>query len=404
MKNSARLKAVEDLLDLVLTSKKPADDLFVNFCRERRYIGSQDRRVISNMFFDLLRSYHSLVAALKTDDSRMLALAFWFEQHLTFDNLESDAIYGIRYPDLIEEQTIVLSLSDYKPFEIPQWTKPYFKDDLEEIKALHTRAPFDVRINPLQTNREEALKELKRTGVKCQSAPLSPFGIRLSERIPLQDLDLWKKGGLEIQDEGAQLIAYLSDVQPGQQVLDYCAGAGGKALLMAALMENKGRLIATDLHPWRLQQGEKRYRRAGVHNLQIKELTDTKWWKRHRNSFDRVLIDVPCSGSGTWRRNPDLKMRLQESDLKEIVEVQRSILEITKKYVKPGGLLIYATCSMWSVENEDQIEKFLAENLDFESETLAKKFEKGHIKYGLQLTPFQHGCDGFYIALLRKKM
>jgi 16S rRNA (cytosine967-C5)-methyltransferase len=227
----------------------------------------------------------------------------------------------------------------------------------------------------------------------------------------LQELAIWKKGVIEVQDEGAQLVSLFANVKPGDNVLDYCAGAGGKTLLMSALMKNKGRLIATDLLPWRLNQGVKRYRRAGVHNVQAKELDDTKWWKRHHNYFDCVLIDVPCSGSGTWRRNPDLKITFTQKDLKELLVKQQDILETAKKYIRPGGLFVYATCSIWRAENHDQIKKFLENNPEFSLEPIGennpeiiKRLKTKQDAEGLQLTPLDHQTDGFFVSVMRREL
>ncbi|CAO5680682.1 MAG: Ribosomal RNA small subunit methyltransferase B [Holosporales bacterium] len=427
MKNLARLKAITELLSDILNpeNRKPADDLFVNYCRSRRYIGSKDRQFLSDFFFNILRFYEALQHALKgAIDPRMLALTYWYVVFKNFNDLdwEEDSPYCIRSPNFHEKEIIikVCKVFDENPYIIPEWCRPFFEtygqNMAQEIEALFKEAPFDIRINPLLTKREELLKDLKKQRIQATPTSLSPFGIRLKDRVPLQEHTFWKDGKIEIQDEGAQLVSLLSDVKPGQNVLDYCAGAGGKTLLLAALMNNKGRLIATDLHKKRLEQGQKRYHRARVFNVQIKDIDDSKWWKRHASTFDRVLIDVPCSGSGTWRRNPDLKLRFKKHDLKELLNVQQSILKKAKDFVKTDGYLIYATCSMWSCENEQQIKMFLNEHQNFKLMDIKIAFDEvknagtfsefSESKNGedgfLQLTPNQHNVDGFFIAVLKK--
>lgn len=425
MKNCARLLSVVELVELVLDKdvKTPADDLFVNYCRHRRYIGSKDRHFLAEYFFNVIRHYQGLITVLKgATTPRLLVLTYWYYQNQSFEDLkhEEKSPYGIALPNSHEQDIILRASKQLKDhlFDVEEWTLKHFSkygaSATKQIEALHQQASFDIRINPLLTTREAVLLSFKREGIKAHKTELSPFGLRLEERIPLQNLDLWKDGHIEIQDEGAQLISVLSDVQENHTVLDYCAGAGGKTLLMAALMNNKGRIIATDKYLYRLEQGKKRYRRAQVHNVQIKALEDAKWWKRHKSSFDRVLIDVPCSGSGTWRRNPDLKIRFKEKDLKELVILQQEIMNTAKTYVKKGGYLIYATCSMWGCENEEQIKRFLTANPDFKILNVKNTFKTLSINESscitsmnvedctVQLTPYDHQVDGFFISILQR--
>ena len=430
MKQSARLRSIEELLTYILDAdnKAPADNIFVDYCRTRKFMGSHDRKYLGDSFFEILRFYHGYANALKGAlTPRLLVLTYWaFKNGLSFDVMKDDFAndprpysqrYGIKLPNEHEKTIITKALSVFSENQIimPKWSLPYFNDlpgNLDaHLKALHQQAPFDIRINPFTGNRTDVLDFFKNNGIVAEATDLSPFGIRLKNRIPLQELSIWKKGIIEVQDEGAQLVSLFANVKPGENVLDYCAGAGGKTLLMSALMHNKGRLVATDLLPWRLKQGVKRYRRAGVHNVQAKELNDTKWWKRHHNYFDCVLIDVPCSGSGTWRRNPDLKITFTQKDLKELLVKQQDILETAKKYIRPGGLFVYATCSIWRVENHDQIKRFLDNNPEFSLEPIGennpeiiKKLKTKQDAEGLQLTPLDHQTDGFFMSVMRKEL
>ncbi len=225
---------------------------------------------------------------------------------------------------------------------IPAWILPRleatFGDETEAaVSALNQPAPLDLRVNTLKTTRNQVLKQLAAEGFEAVPTPWSPVGIRLKERRPLSGHDLWKKGEIEVQDEGSQLLALLVDAQPSMAVIDYCAGAGGKTLAMAATMENRGRIVATDTAGWRLDRSRERLRRAGVNNVEFRSLEDeatVKWLKRQAARFDRVFADVPCSGSGTWRRNPDLKRRFSEKDLEELVVKQQFILGRAASLVK----------------------------------------------------------------------
>jgi 16S rRNA (cytosine967-C5)-methyltransferase len=216
-----------------------------------------------------------------------------------------------------------------------------------------------------------------------------------------------KNGSVEIQDEGSQLVALMVDAKPGQRVVDFCAGAGGKTLAIAAQMQNKGRIIACDVLASRLKRGTERFRRAGLHNIAIRPLKDERdpWVKKHKDSFDRVLVDVPCTGTGTWRRNPDQRWRSLGPGLEKLLPLQAGILDSAARLVKPGGRLIYATCSLLPEENENQIEKFLATHAEFRvipyRDIYKEKLSSAHTDY-LSLTPAQHGTDGFFAVAMER--
>jgi 16S rRNA (cytosine967-C5)-methyltransferase len=419
---TSQLKAVLELLETVLNeqNKKPADDIFVEYCRGRRYIGSKDRQFIAQYFFDILRYFNGIQKALADQFTLINAiLLYWFFKNESFKGLHEEHQYGLVLPkeNVLRYLEAANAVLKENLCTVPQWTEKYFKqlgpNYKLHIEALHKEASFDIRINPLLTTRDEVLKILKSEGIGACKTKLSFVGLRLEERVALQGLDIWKKGFIEIQDEGAQVVSVLCDAQPGDSVLDYCAGAGGKTLLLSSLMANKGKIVATDLHSWRLDHAKKRLKRAQAFNVQIKPLDEKKWWKRHEGTFDRVLIDVPCSGSGTWRRNPDMKRRFTQTDLDELVIVQQNILNIAKKYVQPKGFLIYATCSLWGVENQQQIAQFLTENIDFSLVDIQAIFEKNNINLQkksdntndcmVQLTPYEHGVDGFFVAIMTRK-
>ena len=221
---------------------------------------------------------------------------------------------------------------------------------------------------------------------------------------------MFRDGRVEVQDEGSQLVALLVDARPGQAVVDYCAGAGGKTLALAARMENKGRLLALDVSAGRVDRATQRLRRAGVHNVtrRLLEGESDKWLKRNAASFDRVLVDAPCSGTGSWRRNPDAKWRLRPEDLTELVAKQAAILASAARLTKPGGRLVYATCSLLAAENDRQVEAFLATHAGWRVVPVAEVWTS---VLGtpcptdgpwLHLTPAQHGTDGFFAAVLER--
>jgi 16S rRNA (cytosine967-C5)-methyltransferase len=237
---------------------------------------------------------------------------------------------------------------------------------------------------------------------------MAPYGIRLDERLSLARLPMLKSGEVEIQDEGSQLVAMLVDARPGDRVVDFCAGAGGKTLAIAAQMNNKGHVIACDVSEGRLKRAAERFRQAGLHNIQTRLLTSEtdKWIKRHKGGFDRVLVDAPCSGTGTWRRNPDARWRAQEEGgLDKVVALQMRILASAARLVKPGGRLVYATCSLLAEENEEQVAAFLATHPGFKVVPLREAApgltRSAHPDY-LSLTPAQHDTDGFFAAVMQR--
>ena len=299
--------------------------------------------------------------------------------------------------------------------DVPEWLEPYlervFGKSLErEMAALNASAPIDLRVNLLKTDRETARRALAAAGVRTEPTPWSPIGLRLAERMPLSGLTAFKDGLFDVQDEGSQIAALLAGARPGMRVVDFCAGAGGKTLALAAGMANRGKLVACDVSARRLERAARRLRRAGVGNVERRTLASErdKWVKRHAGGFDRVFVDVPCLGTGTWRRNPDAKWRSRPEDLAELVERQQQILRSAARLVRPGGRLVYATCSLLREEDEAQSEAFLADAPDFSLVPAARAWEEtigGNSPGGedyLFLTPARHGTDGFFVAVFER--
>jgi 16S rRNA (cytosine967-C5)-methyltransferase len=377
MTPGARLQAAIDLLHAIHGGSAPADRATAAFFRNRRYIGAKDRREVLDRAYAVLR--------------RRAALDWWIWKagQALLDGWTADRIAGsfdgVDYhpPKLDEaERWIAKALAGKaiengeQPAEVrgeyPEWIAPLlrrrFGDRMDaEMRAALTAASTDLRANTIKATREEAIAAMKAEGVTAMPTQLSPVGLRVHGRPPLATMQVFKDGLIEVQDEGSQLVALLADARPGMRVADFCAGAGGKTLAMAAQMRNKGKIVACDVLEGRIDRAAVRFNRAGVHNVERKALSSERdqWVKRHAGTFDRVLVDAPCSGTGTWRRNPDAKWKLTPEDVAELEQVQRNILDSAWRLVKPGGRLIYATCSLLAEENEAQIEAFLAAHADF---------------------------------------
>jgi 16S rRNA (cytosine967-C5)-methyltransferase len=420
MKPCAHLQAViEILVDIEERSHVPADQVCADYYKTRRYIGSTDRRQLSAMVYGVLRhrascdwwalrrglSPHQL-SALKAARVRLLAYLWCFEKMPRADL--GIHFSGEKYaPTKLDDRERKLFSVDVDEIpdpawvqgEYPEWMQPLLKDlygdQLHEVmQAYQQEAPVDLRVNTLKIDRDELQKKLQQEGIETQPLPSSPLALRCAKRYPLSQSRSFKEGLFEVQDEGSQLLAAMVDIQPGEAVLDFCAGAGGKTLALAAQMQNKGRLVATDIAEWRLKRAKERMKRAEVHNVECRTLEslNDKWLKRQKEKFDKVLVDAPCSGTGTWRRNPDQKWRMKKADLFELPQLQGQILTAASRLVKPGGCLIYATCSFMREENEDIVNAFLEEMTQFE---LEGDFQR--------LSPHTTHTDGFFAATLKKK-
>ena len=300
-------------------------------------------------------------------------------------------------------------------YEVPEWLFPALEEAFgarleAELTALEREAPVDLRVNSLKATREEAMKALAKEDIAARPTPYSPLGLRLAARAAIVASRCFREGLIEMQDEGSQLVALLTGAKGSARVCDFCAGAGGKTLALAAAMENRGRLLALDVREGRLRSAALRLKRAGLSNVTPHLLTSHRdpWVKRHKASFERVLVDAPCTGCGTWRRNPDAKWRLRPQDLAELATLQAEILASASRLVRPGGRLVYATCSFLPAENEAQVRRFLAAAPDFRLLPIAQVWAEcvgGRAPCEtptLQLTPASHGTDGFFAAVLER--
>jgi 16S rRNA (cytosine967-C5)-methyltransferase len=409
MTPAARLQAAVELLTIIEGSGRPADALANDFFRARRFIGAGDRRSISDRVWVVLRARHRLHWWLeKHATPRLLVAASMVLEGMSIAAV-AVAFAGGRFspqPLTDEERARLTPLVDHTldhpsmpaavRLEVPDWTLPLlqarFGDRLAvEMAAMSEEAPLDLRVNLLKTDRDAAIAALAEEGIEAQKTPLSPWGLRVSGRRPVVTGAAFRAGLVEIQDEGSQLVAALVQAAPEMRVADFCAGAGGKTLAMAMMMQNRGHIVACDTSVSRLDGAVRRLRRAGVHNVERHVLEPgDKWVKRRALSFDRALVDAPCTGSGTWRRNPDGRWRLRRQDLNELIEKQAIIFDQASRLVRKSGRLVYATCSLFLEENEAQVSAFLAQHPDF------------RLAESLALTPARDGTDGFHAFALER--
>ena len=433
MTPAARLQAVIDLLTEIDETPRPADAVMSAYFRARRYIGSKDRNAVAQTAYAILRRHARLSWWLEreghppTPRARVLANEILGEGKpaASVKALFDGSKFGpaalapdeAKLANALDSHTLEHpEMPETVRVECPPWAEAPMRAALGdrfavEMRTLLDPAPLDLRINPVKADRDSARKALERARITAEPTRWSPLGLRVHGRPPLSTVDAFKNGLVEIQDEGSQLVALAVAPKPGQQVVDFCAGAGGKTLAIAALMKNKGRVVACDVLAGRLKRAAERFRRAGLHNIEAHPLSSERdpWVKRHKRKFDRVLVDAPCSGTGTWRRNPDSRWRHLGPGLEELVPLQASILDSAARLVKPGGRLIYATCSMLPDENEQQVAAFLETHPDFTVKPVAEVWAEEDAGTPpaegpyLRLTPARHDTDGFFAAVLERK-
>lgn len=429
MRLGGRLQAAIEILSDIETRKRPVPDALKDWGLSHRFAGSGDRAAISNLVHDVLRRRLSHAFSMQSEAPGELAVAALMRQWSIGPEELLAQLEGDRYaPETKSAAALHAALArdladapGHVQADIPEWVVPEFEAAfgerwIVEAAALGERAPLDMRVNALRAQREKVLKSLPDTG----AAPtrLAPFGIRIEagngpkRQISATSEVGFAKGWFEIQDEGSQIAARLADALPGEQVLDYCAGGGGKTLAMAADMNNRGQIHAFDADRRRLAPMVERLRRAGIRNVQIVEREGELSPLAGR--MDKVFVDAPCTGTGTWRRRPDAKWRLSAANLAQRSRDQDAVLDAAAPYVKPGGQLFYVTCSLLPAENMQRAEAFLARNGDFELLALEDRwrgavadplFEVPHARSGpgLLLTPHSAGTDGFYFAGFTRK-
>ncbi|AEC19259.1 hypothetical protein PT7_0719 [Pusillimonas sp. T7-7] len=415
---AARIEQVRSVLGEILQWEYPADAALSHWFRVHPKLGARDRGEVAEAVFDVLRHlrrYRQFSESGTGPAARRLAilgLASVFDKSVLNTGLSEIEQQWLAHVQGISIESLSRAVRD----SLPDWLDERLAsldnaDDL--VRALNQPAPLDIRVNPLKADRADMLKQMRAgAGLRYdpEPTPYSPWGIRLQGRPPVNRWPMFEKGEIEVQDEGSQILVALVGPKRGEMIIDYCAGAGGKTLLLGALMRSTGRLYAFDVSAARLARAKPRFARSGLSNIVpvVINAENDQRVKRLRGKAQRVLIDAPCSGLGTLRRNPDLKWRQHPESLQALCDTQASILRQASRCVAPGGRLVYATCSILPEENEEQIERFLAENPDFivldackiaadrcENLTLEGPF--------LRLRPDIHQTDGFFAAVLERK-
>ncbi|MEO0671065.1 MAG: RsmB/NOP family class I SAM-dependent RNA methyltransferase [Pseudomonadota bacterium] len=432
MQLGGRLQAAIEVVTDITAHHRPASDALRDWGRTHRFAGSGDRAVIGNIVFDVLRKRLSLAHGMGSDTPRALVLgAAPSALGLSVQEIAA-AVDGSRHaPEAITEaETSALRAAPdlanapvHVQADVPDWLMPSLQrrfegqaDLIAEGRALAERAPLDVRINTLKADRDRVAAHFK--SIAPRPTPHAPHGLRFDVavgqvRLPNVEADpAHGKGWIEVQDEGSQIAAALAGASPRAQVIDLCAGAGGKTLALGAAMENTGQIYAYDRDRQQLRPIFERIRRAGLRQVQVMTAGDREALNALAGRFDLVFVDAPCSGSGTWRRKPDAKWRLKPKALETRQAEQREVLEIAAPLVQPGGRLAYVTCSLLPEENEDQVSAFLQAHPEFSALALAPYWSEHlssdpaeHLHSGahdVQLTPLRHGTDGFFIALLER--
>ncbi len=391
------LIGIHDALQETFFEKnKYADKVIERLLKAHKKWGSEDRKVVSEIFYNIIRwkkrlEYYIGEGAKPNNIYRLiLAYLLWSEtEYKKFEEFQ-----GIKVADIITK--LKKGTVPTKAFEhsLPDWLVESLEKELgdkwdKEMMALNDQAPTILRANSLKTSTKHLIEELKHENVESFQVPGFANAVQLEEKKNVFLTSAFKDGLFEVQDAGSQKIAEFLDVKPGLRVVDACAGAGGKTLHLAALMENKGQIIAMDIHGWKLAELKRRAKRAGAHNIETREITDNKVIKRLHEKADRLLIDAPCSGLGVLKRNPDSKWKIDQDFIDRIRKEQETILQDYSKIIKKGGKMVYATCSILPSENNEQVENFLKNNPDFK---LVKE-EK--------VMP-STGFDGFYMALIER--
>lgn len=419
MHPNALLELATDLLHKVLQFDTPADRVVSDFFRTHRELGQRERHTLAETTYTVLRQrllFQHLAQSGKGEMERRLALLGW-------QGNEGFLRAALTEPEqhwLAQVQAVDRgSLPEKLRHNLPEWLAETLKASIGDdfwplVNSLNEGAPLDLRVNTFKAKRDDVQKALAEGRIEAVPTPYSPWGLRIQGKPALNKLDVFSKGEIEVQDEGSQLLALLTDAKRSEMVVDFCAGAGGKTLALGAAMRNTGRLYAFDTSGHRLAALKPRLARSGLSNVypvQIAHERDDRI-KRLAGKIDRVLVDAPCSGLGTLRRNPDLKWRQSPESVEELRAKQAAILASAARLLKPGGRLVYATCSLLETENEAIAAAFTEEHArEFTPLPAAPLLEKAHVAQAetlvrgdfLRLWPHRHGTDGFFAAVWERR-
>lgn len=444
MKLSSLVHHVAEVLGTVLqtfpaggaTRAVPPDALIASFFRARKYLGSHDRRFIAECVYGTIRHLRRIDNILKGSAvvegrpaqealSRALTYLVYVDEGRTPERSRElrDSFADSLPPDPISPNpsssmtanppSRSIDLADRYSFPtwmVERFITQYGEPEAEHLcRALNHQAPLAIRTNSHKSDRETLQRLLGTAGIASNKTTYSPLGLALAKRMNVFALEAFREGLFEVQDEGSQLVPLFMDPKPTAKILDACAGAGGKTLELSALMRNRGEIVATDVSRRRLEELRKRARRAGAHNIRVREedYTENKPPASREGIFDQVLLDAPCSGTGTIRRNPGLKWTVSEESVKELVEKQSQLLSTVAESVRSGGILWYCTCSLLREENEGVVERFLAASPSFAHVDPAAQAERLGLPDALsdsmiRLLPHRHGTDGFFLAPLQR--
>ncbi len=410
-----QLDAATQALELALRFDRPADSVLHDFFRKRHALGARDRAFVADAVYGVLRRKRTVEHLAPGATPRRMLLAYL---------ARVDGVSVRELAAVLEEdesawlaQVKALPLDDLPlavRAEMPDWIVERLRSGLTEqeilalARGLNEPAPLDLRVNTVRADRAQAQSALAASGIAAAPTRYSPVGLRVEGRPPLNRHSAFLSGAIEVQDEGSQLLGVLVAPRRHDLVVDFCAGAGGKSLMLGALMRSQGRIYAFDVSAARLARLGPRLKRSGLSNLHpapIRDENDTKI-KRLAGKIDRVLVDAPCSGLGTLRRNPDLKWRQSPQSIEELKAKQAAILRSAARLAKPGGRLVYATCSLLREENEDIVDAFLAADPDFRQLDCAQILREAGVALDtglfLRLIPHLHGTDGFFAAALER--
>ncbi len=412
----AILGNTEEVLREILRFSAPADTTLSRYFKDHPRLGSRERGAVAEGIYAILRNKSFFTDFAEAGSSPTM-------RRLTIMGL-AEAVGADSLGGLTEEETAFLEriaqidrslMPAQMRANLPKWLFDKFvaqygeAEALQLADALNKPAPLDLRVNSLKATRDEVVAELAQAPILAEPMPYAPLGLRVLKKPTLQNLPLFKSGAIEVQDEGSQVLSQIVGAKRGEMVVDFCAGAGGKTLALGALMRNTGRLYAFDVSEKRLAKMKPRVARSGlsnVHPVLIAHERDAKI-KRLAGKIDRVLVDAPCSGLGTLRRNPDVKWRQKPEAIGEMQEKQAAILDGAARLLKGGGRLVYATCSLLEEENDHIVEQFLAAHDDFVLVPMSKVLaeQKIDLEMGdyLKLLPHKHQTDGFFAAVLERK-